>query len=183
MVHLPEYMCRTRLSGWSGCSALLLLPQAAVPQSFFGEGGSSDDVAILLWPHATSSTLLRVICYSSTPYYLLTPLDITYRTNIWVISNHVLMDRTAICNEGVWVSGVPPLYPLAPLLISSSSLMVKVIQNTTRTVTLVLILVLLCGQPLWPEKFFIWRLARTCNFLYISILASPLSGCRFFSWV
>ena len=70
---------------------------------FFGEGGSGDVAATLLWPIATSSALLYVAsaCISSTPYYLLTPLDITYRTNIWVISNHVLMDRTAICNEGV----------------------------------------------------------------------------------
>ena len=160
-------------------------PPGRCSSSFFGEGGSGDVAATLLWPIATSSALLYVVSVSisSTSYYLLTPLDIIYRTNTWVISNHVLMDRTVICNEGVWVSGVTPLYPLAPLLISSSSLMVKVIQNTTRTVTLVLILVLLCGQPLWPEKFFIWRLARTCNFLYISILASPLSGCRFFSWV
>ena len=78
-------------------------PPGRCSSSFFGEGGSGDVAATLLWPIATSSALLYVAsaCISSTPYYLLVPLDITYRTNIWVISNHMLMDRTAICNEGV----------------------------------------------------------------------------------
>ena len=87
----------------------------------------------------TSSMLLHdaSACNSSTPCYLLVPLDILL-CQYWVISNPTAMDRTVICNEGVWVSGDHPLYPLAPLPISSSSLMATVIQNTTRIMTLAL---------------------------------------------
>ena len=46
--------------------------------------------------------------------------------------------RTVICNEGVWVAGDHPQYPLAPHPVSFSSLMATVIQNTTRIMTLAL---------------------------------------------
>jgi hypothetical protein len=37
---------------------------------------------------------------------LLLPLDIAYRTGLRMISNHVLMDLTVICNEGGLEPGV-----------------------------------------------------------------------------
>ena len=92
--------------------------------------------------------------YSNLPAAYLVAPGYNIQHQSWVISNHVLwlMDRTVICNEGVWVSVVPSsLYTLVTLLISSSSLVVEVSSRTPRVL-----------EPSWLGTYFL-SMVYTCD--------------------